>query len=901
MSATGRLSWWVAILLCGVLRLEGSARASAPSAEAEEIIWVEAERFQDIGGWTIDAQFRQLMGSTYLIAAGTGEPVADAVTRVRIPAAGRWRLWVRCCDWDPTSPGRFRVLIGERASPTVFGEQKRGWGWVDGGMFDLSAGELTLRLHDLTGYYGRCDALLLTRNLEFVPPDGGEELARWRELCTRPHPVTTQRFDLVVVGGGYGGVCAAVQAARLGLRTALVQNRPVLGGNASREIRVGPGGAGGHVVPFREPGICEEIAEGLHRCDGDWSAAIDRVVSATSNLTVFLEIEGDRAVMDGRRIVAVEAEDVVTGARYRFEAPLFADCTGDGTIAFRAGCEFRHGEEARSEYGEPRAPEQATRRTMGTSIIHRSIRMPEPQPYTPPPFAAKCTAEHFTKRRQNLINGTWWIEYGGLRDTIAEAEEIRDELLRVIFGAFDWAKNHDPDYREGNAQYRLAPVPIVGGKRESRRFKGDYVLTQHDVEGGRIFEDAVAYGGWPIDIHPPEGIYGKDIPPAIFTHLKQPYTIPFRCLYARDAENLFLAGRHVSVTHVALGSTRLMQTIGLMGQAVGAAAALCHELGVGPRGLYPDRIRELQRLLMKWDVWIPGIPDDDPANLCRGATVRASSEASEERVDVLPVGEADPKPAPMNTDRAMEVATATAGVRRIWLRLSVESTDPVVATIAIGRRGAPPMTSSATVAPGGFRWVAFDLPAVLEPHTSYHLRLNATRGLSWSWTDRTRGRRWYGRPDDWTEARGSYLVRSVGIPVYVRGCGAESAVDGRIVPEEGHAGQWRSDPDQPLPQWIEVDFGRPVDLNVVHLIWDTNIFGRFPSADLAGAATAREYRLLAATDTGWTELARERDNWRRFRRHTFPTVTTRCLRVDVRSTLGAPQARLYEIRAYHER
>ncbi len=301
---------------------------------------------------------------------------------------------------------------------------------------------------------------------------------------------------------------------------------PVPGGNASREIRVGPGGAGGHVLPFREPGICEEIAEGFHRAGGDWSAAIDLVVAATPNLEVHLDTEAVRPVMAGRRIIAIEAEDIVAGARYRLEAPLFADRTGDGVIAAAAGCTFRHGEEARSERDEARAPEQPTRHTMGTSILHHSTRMAEPQPFTPPPFAVRFTAEHFTKRRQNLIHGTWWIEYGGLRDTIVEAEEIRDELLRVISGAFDWAKNHDPEHRAANTHYKLAAVFIVGGKRESRRFLGDYILTQNDVEGGRIFRDAVAYGGWPIDIHPPQCIRGKDIPPAIFTHLKAPYTIP---------------------------------------------------------------------------------------------------------------------------------------------------------------------------------------------------------------------------------------------------------------------------------------------------------------------------------------------------------------------------------------
>lgn len=880
----------------------GLRRQRGTAAERHRgLVMIEAERFQDIGGWTIDAQFRQQMGSTYLIAAGTGEPVQDAVTRIRLPAAGRWRLWVRCQDWDPTSLGRFQVQVGEWVSPVTFGEQKRDWAWIDGGSAELPAGELTLRLHDLTGYYGRCDALLFSADPAFEPPAEGPALAALREELTGPYPVTTQRFDFVVVGGGYGGICAAVQAARLGLRTALVQNRPVLGGNASREIRVDPGGAGGRALPFREPGINEEIAEAFLQSDGDWSTAADRVVEATEGLTVFLETEGMRAVMDGRRIVAVEAEDVVTGARYRFEAPLFADCTGDGTIAFTAGCAFRHGEEARSEHGESRAPEQATSHTMGTSIIHRSIRMPEPQPYTPPPFAVKFSAGHFTHRRQNLINGTWWIEYGGLRDTIADAEHIRDELLRVIFGAFDWAKNHDPVHREANTHYRLAPVPIVGGKRESRRFYGDYVLNQNDVENGRVFEDAVAYGGWPIDIHPSPGIYGKDIPPAIFTHLKQPYTIPYRCLYARDADNLFLAGRHVSVTHVALGSTRLIQTIGMMGQAVGAAARLCFDRGIGPRGLYPDHIRAVQRILLKWDGWLPGIEADDPANLCRGARVTASSELPDRWVDVLHIVGADSKPAPMTTDRAMDIAAPTSGVRRIELRLAADGPTPVTADLELAAENREPLRSAATVAPGDFRWVAFDLSEELEAHRVYQLRLKKAPGLVWSFTDRARSRRRYGSPDKWTEARGAYLARPVGVPLFVRGATAAAAVDGWGVPDGEWARQWRSDPERGLPQWIEIDFGREVEFNTIHLVWDTNIFGRFPSPDPGGAVTATGYRILAGTAGGtWNPIVEEKGNRRRFRRHVVSATVARRIRLEVLGATGGRQARLYEIGVYRE-
>jgi hypothetical protein len=863
------------------------------------VIWIEAERFQDIGGWTIDAQFRLQMGSTYLIAAGTGEPVRDAVTRVRIPRAGSWRVWVRCKDWHPpTSPGRFQVWIADRPLPVIFGEHKQGWMWQDGGTVELPAGDVKIALHDLTGYYGRCDAIVLALT-EYRPPDELAALAVEREKWTGPYPVSTQRFDFVVVGGGYGGVCAAIQAARLGVRTALIQNRSVLGGNASREINVGPGGAGGHVVPFREPGICEEIAETRPRVD-DWSAAIDEVIATVSNLTVFLDVEGTRAIMAGRRIEAVEAEDVVSGARYRLEAPLFLDATGDGVIAASAGCEFRHGEEARSEYNESRAPEQATRYTMGTTIVHHSIRMPTPQPYEPPPFAVKFSAEYFTHRRQNLIHGTWWIEYGGMRDTIAEAEEIRDELLRIIYGAFDWAKNHDPQYKEANRFYKLAPVPIVGGKRESRRFKGDYVLTQHDVVGGRIFEDAVAYGGWPIDIHPPQGIYGKDIPPAIYTRLERPYTIPYRCLYARDAENLFLAGRHISVTHVALGSTRLIQTIGLMGQAVGTAARLCLNYGVGPHGLYPEHIKELQRLLIKWDMWIPGVADDDPQNLARQATVRASSEVGDKSWEIVPADSKEWKPALLNVERSMEVMTATSGVRKIYAWLASSNGQPAHVVMRLSAPDEPELVVTTTVASAEHRWIPFTLPRELKPYWVYELTFSKSPQVVWAYTEAHAGRRRFRSGTEWKEARGAYLVRPIGCPQPLPPCPASLAVDGWSVPEHENRHMWRSDPTQPLPQWIELQWPQPVRFNTVHLVFDTNIYGRRPVADPGTSSCARSYRVLIRDGERWTPVVEVDDNWRRFRRHTFRMVETEAMRLEILDAIGAQEARLYEIRVYQE-
>ena len=868
----------------------------------EAYLYLEAERFDDVGGWTIDAQFRQIMGSTYLLAAGTGAPVEDAVTKAQIPREGRYYLWVRCKDWDKTSPGKFQVFVADQPGSVTFGEQKKGWAWISGGSFDLLEGTAPVLLHDLTGYYGRCDALILTTDKGFVPPDDLAAIAALRDRILGRQEPETLAFEFVVVGGGYGGVCAAIQAARLGLKTALIQNRPCLGGNASKEINVGPGGASPHTSRFRETGICEEIGEGMTRPEvKDWSAAIDLVVKGVPDLKVYLNTEGVRAVMAGKgRIAAVEAENVISGKKYLFKAPLFADCTGDGAIAFSAGCEFRHGQESRAEFGESIAPEKANENTMGTSIIHSSEKMPTAQPFTPPAFAVKFAPEYFTKRKKNLVGGDWWIEYGGMVDTIKDAEEIRDELIRVIFGAFDWAKNHDPESKDEVVNYRLRPVPTVGGKRESRRFIGDYILKQQDVEGATLFPDRVAFGGWPIDLHPSPGIYGKDIPPAEFHLLKQIYSIPYRILYTRDVDNLFMAGRHVSVTHVALGTVRLMQTIGLEGQAVGVAASLCKKYGATPRGIHPDHIKELQQTLLKWDCYIPEIAHEDAADLCHGAKASASSSAPDGSMGMF--GETEPRPAndaPCTTARGQYIGVSKPGQQSISLMLRAEGKEPVEARLNV-EEGENRSAVTATVKPGPYRWATFKLQEPMAPGKVYLVWLPATKNLYWRISHGGDSQRTWGKPGAWTVVRGSYMIKPCGTPRALGRVGPEEAIDGVAWPFEGQCHEWRSDPAKGLPQWLEVDFGKTATLNTVCLTFDTNIFGRFPGRKPGAEVTAQDYRLLYNAGGEWKEAFSEQGNWRRFRRHQFSDITTDKIRLEVLKARNGDEARVYEIRAYKE-
>lgn len=878
-----------------------------PEADSTTV-YLEAERFTDTGGWTIDAQFRQIMGSTYLLAAGLGEPVRDATTLVELPRSATYRLWVRCKDWHETSPGRFQVLVNGKASGTTFGEQKQDWSWVDGGTFELAAGKTALALHDLTGYYGRCDALLLTTDLGFTPPDEVGKIAALREVILGVPEPKVFEFDFVVVGGGYGGVCAAIQASRLGVKTALIQNRPVLGGNASSEINVLPGGACPHTSVFRETGICEEIAEARVRPGVEnWSEAIDLVVNECSNLTVFLNTEGTRAIVSPPgHISAVEAEHVVTGERMVFRAPLFADCTGDGAIAFSAGCQFRHGEEARSEYNESLAPEAPTPFTMGTSLLHSTRKFDTPQPYTPPPFAVKFGPEHFTKRKDSLFSGQWWIEYGGMLDTIRDAETIRDELIRVIYGAWDWVKNRNPETIEQARNYRLVRVPTVAGKRESRRFLGDYVLTQNDIENAVSFPDRVAWGGWHIDIHPSPGIYGKDIPPANFHALRRYYSIPYRCLYTRDVDNLFMAGRHISVTHVALGSTRLMQTIGTEGQAVGAAAYLCKKYGLVPRAIYPAHITELQQLLLRWDAFIPEVKNEDPSDLCRSAKVTASSVGPNVVVTTLTEDPAMTRDAPCTVDRGQNYVTDQPGLRELSLYLQNLTEQPAEAILHIEQgdvrdRTEPLMVVNARVMPGEARWVEFTLPQPLAPYQPYFIWLEKNPALLWRICENTEGTRTWGPAESRTITSGLYALKPYTTFRLLGDVSPKSAINGLKWPLAGQGNLWRSDPAKGLPAWLEIDFGRPVSFDTVYLTFDTNIYGRVPVGTLTTQVLVEDYHVAYHRGNNvWEVVVSETGNWHRFRRHRFDTVTTDKLRLEVLRARNGHEARVYEIRAYDE-
>ena len=545
----------------------------------------------DAGGWSLDAQFMDVMGSPYLLAHGLGVPVADATATVSVPKAGTYRVWARTRNWAPGSPGRFRVAVGGRMLDKTFGAGKDVWDWEDGGEVELAAGRVTVALRDLTGFDGRCAGIVLDSDATSrVPPVGAIKF-------DEANVAETVEADLVVVGGGLPGTCAAVAAARRGLRTVLVQDRPVLGGNASAEIRVWCAGEARYDLVRELRGTFMNRAAASAHSD----ARRMRIVRETPNLEVRVSTRafGVEKRADGG-IAAVKALDLARNRVVRFSASLFVDSTGDGWVGFWAGADFRMGREAKGEFNETFAPDAADSDTLGASLMWTSADGNAPVPFSAP------WAEPFAQGEE-AVNGEWNWEYGIHRDMIAEGEAIRDRLLLAIYGAFSRAKK-----RKVNANRVLDFCPYLLGKRESRRLMGDWVLSERDVTEKRMFPDAIAAGSWSVDLHYDDFKKGVDF----LTTCRQPhygrYWIPYRSIYSRNVPNLFMAGRCFSCTHVGLGSPRVICTLAQLGVAAGEAAALCKTQGCGPRGIWEKGlVRELQdRLGGDW----PDRPAPERAN-----------------------------------------------------------------------------------------------------------------------------------------------------------------------------------------------------------------------------------------------------------------------------------------------
>lgn len=586
-------------------------------------VLVEAESFAETGGWKIDQQFMDQMGSPYLIAHGMGVPVEDAVTSVRLPSKGKWQVYARTYNWtspwyDGEGPGCFRISADGNELETVIGSTGTGWEWQRAGEIDVKEKNIKLCLRDLSGFDGRCDAILLCKDL---PQDSRQcDIVREKLQAKSEHRKNAGSYDLVVAGGGTAGICAAVSAARLGLNVALVHDRPILGGNNSSEIRVHLGGVI-NCGPYPELGnIVKEFG---HSKKGnampagnyeDWKK--DSLIASEPGITLYREFRVVEADMQGRRIKSLTAKNIRTGEMLRFKAPVFADCTGDGNLGALAGADFRTGRESRDQTGEPGAVEIPDKQVMGSSVQWYSEDSGEYSEF--PVFEyGKVFTDNSVQR---VRKGEWTWETGMNRDQIEEAERVRDHGLLVVYSNWSYLKNFSSD-KDKFANDRLAWVAYIAGKRESRRLLGDVILTQNDILDNVPYSDATAATSWSIDLHYPDPKNSEFFPGEEFKAVcvQEPidiYPVPYRCLYSRNVQNLFMAGRDISVTHVALGTVRVMRTTAMLGEVVGMAASICHDEDCTPRQVYIEHLDRLKEL-MRDGCGRKGLPDTQSFNLGR--------------------------------------------------------------------------------------------------------------------------------------------------------------------------------------------------------------------------------------------------------------------------------------------
>lgn len=653
------------------LALLAAAWLAKPLAAAN--IWIEAESFEQKGGWQVDQQMIEGMGSPYLIAHGLGTPVKDALTNVRIDTAATYNVYVRTYNWTApwhaaTGPGGFKVAINGKRLPVTVGQTGDRWQWQKAGTVNLKRGMATLALCDLTGFDGRCDAICLSTS-PVAPPEGHEDLRRYRDkmLKTGQRMRSAGVFDLVVVGGGVAGMSAAVAAARLGLKVALVQDRPVLGGNNSSEVRVH---LGGRINTGKYPRLGDLQKEFGPTLEGNAMPAENyaddrklKFVKAEPNVSLFLnhyvcgvqmqgqnipmtkllsalqpsaippksgqnasstsdftpnvtensakcegemqalaanganKPEGNRLINRDNTIAAVIAKNVLTGEELRFEAPLFADCTGDATLGVLAGAMYTIGRESKSAFGEDLAPQQADDMTMGVSMQWYAKKKDKATTF--PLFEYGISFNEQTAEKR--LKGEWTWETGLNSRIVDNLERVRDYGMLVVYSNWSFLKNRSKDRRRYERQ-QLDWLAYVAGKRESRRLLGDYVLSEQDIVKNMPHEDATFTTTWSIDLHYPDTINARNFATGPFKAISRqrviyPYAVPYRCLYSRNVSNLFMAGRNISVTHVALGSVRVMRTTGMMGEVVGMAASVCHANRAYPRQVYTHFLPQLQALM----------------------------------------------------------------------------------------------------------------------------------------------------------------------------------------------------------------------------------------------------------------------------------------------------------------
>ncbi|MEW2444518.1 FAD-dependent oxidoreductase [Micromonospora marina] len=785
-------------------------------------------------------------------------------------------------------------------------------------------------------------------------------------------------FDLVVVGGGLAGLCAAIAAARGGTRTAIVQDRPMFGGNSSSEVRVVPHGSSHGAAWGAETGVVHELIL-ADRATNHESFFDHGLINSLYDLTLFEAARQEpllttfmntsvRGVLvddlgdgsDGtytRRITAVHGSQLGSEKELLLRARQFVDASGDGTVGFLAGAEYRYGRESRATFGEPLAPAEADDTTLGSTITMRAKKIDRPAPYTPPPWIARYTTpDDFVMDRRlyhiekEQFGGYWWLEVNNPFHQIDDYEAIRDELHRHVLGVWNYLKNHSPE-KERFTDYVLEWIGQIPGKRESRRFVGDVTVTEHDCHVDRRWPDGVAYASWWIDLHIKGGINNREAPGERENIDRRysdyirvvPFSLPLRAFYSRNVENLWFAGRVYSVSHIALGPVRVQQSLAAAGQAVGLAAAHALRHGVTPRRLADPGgpyIQPLRQDLLRHDARLLGVRNTDPSDLACSATVTASSSVPLTLPDPTGLPETKHRWQPLDRDRAQVVPVTTDRINEI--SVYVRNTGELTAEVVVGleelqriwdREHGKPVASTVVSVPAGHEgWVSAVLDSTVTPDRPHRVILRAdgdvTAGVSWATaTPMPVGTvAQYlcvspGGPEEKNADLECLSPAEVELPAYElwrqfrkgahglritpqqRPYEPRYAVNGAAWPED-LPNLWASEPIGEDPQWLRLDWDAPVTFASVQVSFDTDLdagcdkrpgFYRAPQC-------VRDWRVRALVDGQWTTLHAETGNVQRHRVVRLPEpVTASAVRIDVYAVndeSGTFGARIFEVRVH---
>jgi hypothetical protein len=759
-----------------------------------------------------------------------------------------------------------------------------------------------------------------------------------------------ETYDVVVCGGGLAGVCAAIASARGGAKTCLVQDRPVLGGNSSSEVRVTPHGAAAFHAYARETGLLSELlieeraSNHEEIFENGWTNSVwDMVqydlVQRTENLTLYLNTSVLAVQVEGRKIISVTCRVSNAEVDLTLKGGVFIDCTGDSFVAAEAGCEWRMGSEGRAAFNEPHAPLQSNDDVMGNSIHFKTKDMGRLSPFKLPEWAVHHEDASFFydqgRLPKEVRGGYWWIEIGVPYDTIHDAENIRHELTRHTLGVWDWIKNRDPKTMKLAENYALDWIGQVPGKRESRRVMGLYLMNEWDAIRSTVHEDEVAFGGWFIDLHTPGGLLAESSEPASAEGYSEtseyatrsyagPYGIPLRMLVSKDIDNLMMAGRNVSATHCALATVRVMATTALMGQAAGTAAALAQRSHRSVVAIATDHFSEVQQTLLRDGCFLPNVVKDDPRDLAPIAKVSASSEAVFRGLTPQSRGahqglaywrdQAVPLREELLQRRGQWVALGGSPLRKVSFCLSnLQDSSRTVSVRAMlvqhiwDYRVEDSMQIAAaelSVPPGENLWIEWTLPGDLHLPQSGYLRFDLLTQPDVLW--HVAGAIEPGHVSAFEMAPGKMRRYSSGVTLALQveppqsSFTAANVLSGVSRPHRT-TNLWRSDPSQPMPQWLQLDWQTPQTISEVvvtfagHLLREYHAYAPF----YRDPQCVSDYDVLLSADgETWVTVATVRDNYQRHNRLRFNSAPARHLRIVVLSTNGDPSAAVYEVRAY---